>query len=288
MKPFFCIDVTEDKKNTTYNGAEFITQSSSEKSKEELEEKQADAIELIGKSQYPLPVRIFKFICGIAAAILGISLCRGMIEVGIRKAYENAGVLFWIFGVCLVVWVILALLSRMKSKEVLETSKARNVAEDLDRQIEDMYAGLNIPESAEEVDVLMFRYVIKKGKISAKGTALSFTPYINIGVKAFISDNCLCLADINDVYSIPLSELKKITTVNKKISVSDWNKEEPFNKGKYKEYKMTANQYGCIFFKPYYILKLEHNGETWGIYFPTYELPAFEKLTGLKAEPQQN
>ena len=30
-------------------------------------------------------------------------------------------------------------------------------------------------------------------------------------------------------------------------------------------------------------LELEHEGETWGIYFPCYELPVFEELTGLKA-----
>lgn len=288
MKPLFCIDVTENKKSTTFNGAEFITQSSPEKSKEALEEKQTDAMELVKKSEYPLPFRIFKFVCGIAAALLGISLFRAILEVGIRKAYSNAAAIFWIFGVCLVVWVILVLLSRMKSKEVLETSKAENIVEDLDRQIEDMYKGLSIPETAEEVDVLMFRYVIKKDRIAVKGNALSFTPYINIGVKIFISEGYLCLADVDAVYSIPLSDLKGISTVKKRISVPDWNKEEPFNKGKYKEYKMTSNQYGCIFFKPYHILQFEHNGELWEIYFPPYELPAFENLTGLKADLQQN
>jgi hypothetical protein len=36
--------------------------------------------------------------------------------------------------------------------------------------------------------------------------------------------------------------------------------------------------------KPYHILELEKDGETYGIYFPAYELAAIESLTLLKAE----
>ena len=36
--------------------------------------------------------------------------------------------------------------------------------------------------------------------------------------------------------------------------------------------------------KAYHILELEHGGENYGIYFPCWELPVFERLTGLNAE----
>ena len=49
---------------------------------------------------------------------------------------------------------------------------------------------------------------------------------------------------------------------------------------------MTVNNMGNVFFKPYYILEIEHNDEIFGIYFPCYELPIFEKLTGLTAQKQ--
>jgi hypothetical protein len=42
---------------------------------------------------------------------------------------------------------------------------------------------------------------------------------------------------------------------------------------------------GFVFCKEYHVLELEQNGEEWGIWFPPYELPAMEALTGLKAEP---
>ena len=36
----------------------------------------------------------------------------------------------------------------------------------------------------------------------------------------------------------------------------------------------------------YHVLEFVHKGETWGIWFPNYELPFFEKATGLKADEE--
>ena len=62
------------------------------------------------------------------------------------------------------------------------------------------------------------------------------------------------------------------------------NKDVAFNDGEYKQYNMTANQFGQVFSKPYHVLEFEAGEEEWGIYFPCYELPTFKKLTGLDAE----
>ena len=37
----------------------------------------------------------------------------------------------------------------------------------------------------------------------------------------------------------------------------------------------------CIFFKPYYILEIILEDESYGIYFPAYEIEAFKALTGM-------
>jgi hypothetical protein len=39
MKPFFCIDITSDKKNEASNGSEFITRTASKQKVEEFENK---------------------------------------------------------------------------------------------------------------------------------------------------------------------------------------------------------------------------------------------------------
>ena len=62
---------------------------------------------------------------------------------------------------------------------------------------------------------------------------------------------------------------------------TDKHNEEP-NKGYYKQFKITGDDDDGVSFKPYYILQFRHEGELWGIYFPCYDLEAFERLTGLK------
>jgi hypothetical protein len=107
---------------------------------------------------------------------------------------------------------------------------------------------------------------------------------MNVSVKLYETNDALHIADLENVYSFAKSELKVITTVNKRISVPTWNKDEDPRSGSFKRYKMTVNNIGNVFFKPYYILEIEHESQIFGIYFPCYELEIFEHLTGLKAE----
>ena len=71
----------------------------------------------------------------------------------------------------------------------------------------------------------------------------------------------------------------KIHTVKKHIRIAGWNKDEEFNKGMYKQYKLTTDNYGCVHCKQYHVLEINHQGESYGIYFPSYELPTLEECT---------
>jgi hypothetical protein len=85
---------------------------------------------------------------------------------------------------------------------------------------------------------------------------------------------------MESVFSIPLSCLKEIRKVDKRIVFTNWNKEEPFNKGSFKPYKIREEKagYSC---PCYYILDVEYQGELYGIYFPCYELDTFRQATGI-------
>ena len=107
--------------------------------------------------------------------------------------------------------------------------------------------------------------------------------YENDSYKIFTENGALCIADMENKYRIPANEIKKIITVKARMVVPSWNKTTSYNEGIYKQYKISCNDNGFTF-KPYYILEIEHNGEQWGIYFPNYELPFFEYITGMKAE----
>lgn len=281
MKPFIGIDITENKKNEKFNGEEFIVKTVSQIQKQTLENAQEDAFGLVEESKIPLPLRIIQGVCGVAGVLCLSGIMRAWSDITISQCYQNAPWLFWVCGTCLVTWAILKILSVKKQKETLNTDTGENVARKIESVSKGIYSELDVPETAETVDILAFTYKIKDGEPKAKETGFNPTPYINVEFKAFIESDKLILADLENKYAFPLSSLKAIHKENKHISALGWNKEEDPKKGKYKEYKLGVDDYGCVHFKPYYILEVLHNGESWGVYFPSYELTAFTELTGL-------
>lgn len=281
MKPFIGIDITENKKNEKFNGEEFIVKTVSQLQMQTFENAQEDAFGLVEESKIPLSLRIIQGVCGVAGVLCLSGIMRAWSDITLSQCYQNAPWLFWVCGACLVTWAILKILSVKKQKETLNTDTGENVVRKLESVSKSIYSDLDVPETAETVDILAFTYKIKDGEPKAKETGFNPTPYINVEFKAFIESDNLILADLENKYAFPLSSLKAIHKVNKNIRVPGWNKEENPKKGKYKEYKLRVDDYGCVHFKPYYILEVLHNGESWGVYFPSYELPAFTELTGL-------
>ena len=287
MKPFVSIDITENKKNEKINGDEFVVKTVSQIQKQAFENAQEDVFDLVEEAKMPLILRIVQGGCGIIALMLVAGIARAWAPedgLTIAQCYQNAPALFWIAGVCLVVWAMLKVLSTKKQKETLNTDTGENVTRTLETISRNIYAELDVPEKSYAVDILGFTYKMKDGELKAKEVGLNVTPYLNIEFRAFIEEVNLILADLENKYAIPLSSLQAIHTVRKNIRIPSWNKDEAHNKGKYKQYKLNADDYGCIHVKPYHILEFLHNGESWGIYFPSYELSTFEELTGLKAK----
>ncbi len=285
MKPFLGIDLTTDKKNEQTNGDEFLVAKTSHSLTEVLENSVENVGETIEKSKLPLPIRIAQWICG----SLGLIIAAGIIKslggedgVSLSEAYQNAYWLFWLGGACLVIWGLLTLISVRKQKSVLETDESSQMFNHLDETCDAILADLAVPSDAKEMDVLSFFYKVKGDDIKVCEKGLQLAPYSNPIFYVFTDSENLYLADLEGKYAIPLSAIKAIKTVKKTILIEEWNKDEPYNKGIYKQYKLGENDYGCISCKKYHIVEIEYNGVLWGIYIPSYELPIMEELTGLK------
>ncbi len=286
MKPFLGIDLTEDKKNEKTNGKEFLTQKPSSAMTEALERSGEKAVEKIKKSQLPLPVRIVQLVCTVAAGFILVSVLNLLFDedsVSLAQAYRNAPWLFWVGGICAVIFLVITLIGFIKSKKVLSDEGSTEVFADFESTCNALYTELCVPSEAKDTDILSFNYKIKDGNIKPCEKAFQSAMYFNPIYKIFADSENLYLADLEGKYAFPLSSLKAIRTVKKHITVESWNKDESFKKGGYKQYKITEDNDG-IHLKSYHILELEYGGEQWGIYFPCYELPTFEELTGLKAE----
>lgn len=284
MKPFLGIDLTADKKNDQPNGAVFLAAQPSSALTQALEHSSKNAEATIKQSRLPLPLRIVQWICGALGGLIAIGILRALGNVTIVEAYHNASWLFWIGGGCLVIWMILKLLSIGKEKAVLGTEESTHTLSRLENTCDAIYSELSVPANAREVDILSFYYKMKGEEIKVCEKGMQTAAYLNPVYRVFADSENLYIANLEGKYSFPLTRIKGIRTVKKHIRIAGWNKDDSFNKGFFKQFKLTTDNYGCIHCKYYHILEIDQNGESWGIYFPCYELPVFEILTGRKAE----
>ena len=275
MKPFLGIDLTNDKKNEQNNGSEFLVQTPSPALTNALEQSTEKAENTVARAKLPLVFRIAQYICGFGALLIGLGILKS--DVDFVEGYHNAPELHWIGAICAVVWLALWAWSKLKAKSVLETEESTQTLSHWEKTAEAVYNELAVPANARNVDVLMFFYKMKNGelKIQEKGIVQCMNPEF----KLFTDEENLYLANLEGKYAFPLSSIVKLHTVKKHIRIAGWNKDEEFNKGIYKQYKLTTDNYGMIHCKEYYILEIAHNGENYGIYFPCYELPAFKAFT---------
>lgn len=280
ITPIFCIDITLDKNNEVFNGSEFITRTASSKKIEEIENKQENLEQAIHNTKLPLALRVIQFVCGcfslliLAASIIG----------GLETSFQNSPLLV-IGAVPLgIVWLALHVFSKKREKRVIKEENIERQTNEIDEDVEAIQNELGVPKNAVEVDLLFFHYKVKNEKIIPQAPLFQTTPYINLEADVYTTENELHFATLEHVYSFKKSDIKAITTVNKRISIPFWNKDEEPTDGKFKPYKMTVNSMGDVFFKPYHILKIECENKWFGIYFPCYELEAFEAFTGLSAQ----
>ncbi len=282
MKPFLGIDITNDKKNEQHNGIEFLVQKPSEALSKSLKVSTDNAEETIEKSKLPTPFRIAQYICGFAAIVVAGGTLKS--DVSLAQGYRNAPELYWIGGICAVLWSILWLIGKQKSKTVLDTDESAHTFSRLDSVAAAVYQELGVPNDAKSADILFFYYKIKDGEIKPKEKAL--TTHFNPEFKLFNDNENLYLVNLEGKYAFPLASITAFRTVKKHIRIVSWNKEESFKKGIYKQYKLTTDSYGNVHCKYYHILEVTHQGEVHGIHIPCYDLPIFEECTGLKAQAE--
>lgn len=276
MKPFLGIDVTNDKKNEKANGSEFLVQTPSAALTNSLETSIGKAEETIDRSKLPLVFRIIQYLCTFAALMIAVGILKA--DVSIAQGYQNAPALFWACGICAVIGCGLWIWSRLKSKAILETEESNQAFSHLVGVSDAIYKELGVPEEAKDVDLLSFFYKVNDGEIKVHEKGLQLAQYFNPEYKVFTDEKNIYFANLEGKYAIPLESVVKIHTIKKHIRIECWNKEEPHNKGFYKQFKLSTDDNGCINCKSYHILEFSQNGETWGIYFPGYELQIFEEL----------
>ena len=273
MKPIFGFDLTENKKSEiTYS--DLFVHKKTDDDLITLHDEQSEAlVTLLNTAKLPILLRIIRYVGLFFGG--GILLALFTVDGGFLAGVRNSPLIALLAIIGFGAGIALAIFSAMRNKRILTEENATEKIAALRKTTEIMYTELGVPSNADTVDLLIFNYRFKNGR-------LKMNTFVNPIMKVYVEDYELRIADIATLYSFPLESLKAINRINKRALIPGWNKDVPFNQGEYKQYKMSSNDYG-IFCKPYYILELIKNGESYSIYFPAYELPVFERLTLMKA-----
>ncbi len=281
MKPFLCIDITKNRKNEEQNGKEFIVKTISAATAQSLDKVAEEVAKVEKKRGLPLPLTIVQFVC----AIIGFAVFRGILrsDVSMSQAYSNAPEVFWVGGAAWLCFGLLLLYGKRRNKKTSESEETIITESRADNMCQNVYMELGVPSNAVDVDIITFPYKMKKDTPRPVTLGLNHSPYSNFSYPVYTENGNLCIVDMTNKYCIPVNEIKGIRTIKKNMLVPMWNKNIGYNEGVYKQYKITCNNNG-LFLKKYHILDIEHNSEKWALYFPNYELPFFEYITGLKAE----
>ncbi len=286
MKPVFGINITENKKNDVGNERVFICQQISQTNAESLAKVSEENSHVMKKMLLPLPLRIFNFVVAIIGFILfraSLNLMRDGMSFG-EILNESPWVVIGI-GACAVVFSGVLLLAKAKRKKVSESDENAVLSNRIDVVCNNIYAELGVTADTPEIDILSFTYKEKKGENVPVGKSTSPVNFSNLAHKFYVSDGNLYLVSLEAKYCIPLGGITGIRTIKKQAVVPEimWNKDIHYTEDYYKQYKIRSND-GMLYIKPYHILCFNYNGEEWGLYFPCYELPLFERITNLKAE----
>lgn len=286
MKPLFGIDLTENSKNHQINGKEFEVAKASEENSEKRERIKLLTKILERNAKLPRALEVIKKIARIIAIIVVVSTLRILADsdgVSLKQAFENASFIFYIGIASLGLWGILELVERIKRKKIVNSGAAK-VLEGYSEVENAIFSELGVPEGTKSTDILIFGYKMKDGEPVPKAAGANGIAFNNTRTMVYSDGANLCIVDVYRRFEIPLNSMRAIRTVNKRIALPGWKKDESFVSPAYKPYYITRNKYGVIFVKPYHILEFEIDGETWGLYFPCYELPTFEALTYITAD----
>ena len=278
MRPFLSVLIGKGNQQPIFNGQEFVTAKVSAEQAEKLESAVRAVSAQEKKASSPQFLRI------LSMALLTIALmCFAAIliaETPLTETYANAPWVFYAGGGFFLAWIGLAFFEQRKQKSVRESQATKDIKAGAKQETLNCYAELGVPEDAASIDLLMFRYTIKNDSIQPKSYGPS--AYYACNGRIFLENDALCIADADQRYEIPLSTLQYIETVERDIAIPGWNKETPIKQPPYDQYHIWMDKNGFAHFKPYYILHFEYRGEDWGLYFPCYELPTIENLTGLQ------
>ncbi|MBE6634641.1 MAG: hypothetical protein E7617_00385 [Ruminococcaceae bacterium] len=284
MKPFFGLDITYDKDNEKINGNEFIIREVPEERQKQYEEMLDSIFDSINATEPPNWLQLIKSISGLIGAVGIISYIRVVFDIGLAKAISNAPFVAVLTVAAIATWFTLTYMTKRRVRLVSEERDIEGQQNMIDAELAKLLAILEVPAEAQRLDLIAFSYSMLGTEIVPYAQMKRIPAFVLAEFYAYADEEGFCLAYASCVYRFEKSDLKYIETVNEHASVYGWNKDEYPSSENFRKYKLTTDAAGYARMNRYYIMHIEKDGEEYGLYFPSYELPLIERISGLSAE----
>lgn len=170
-------------------------------------------------------------------------------------------------------------ISAIKKRRVMGSPAFAYYESEREKLMREMKEALAIPAEAAECDVFACQFKTVRGK--PRRRPYSKNCYVACKTLAWREGDAFCVFDGDYVYKFPFENFVEVERIVKSLGFYGWNKQEKFNKGKYKLYKIRYNSNGGIFMvKNSFRVRLFRENEEYEVIIPAYENETLEKLTG--------
>lgn len=279
MKPFYGIDNTNDTKNEKENGDEFLVQKPDANLYAEYDKAVNGVFANIKKAlKLPSLLNVIQYF----SLVVGGCIFCALFECFISD--ENAELkmidikLIFVIILCVLIFVVLRFVIKALNKREDESEEQHLQSKKAQGAYQRLLNDLGVPPDSLNIDVLSFNYKLEKDIIKIDKCGMSVPMFYNMEFHIYRDKENFYLATDSGKYAFKFSSIKTIHKIEHKNALFIWNKDISCNKGEYKKYKMKEDEMGNIRCKVYYVLEIENNDESWGIYFPEYELETIKKL----------
>lgn len=262
MKNFFGINRTQSDKNLSIDGAAFLSGRVSNLQKKQIEEFVERIERLDEKPGLTIPMQIVRYflIAGMLGAVTFLYHC---LETSPQQTIQEEGYLPALALVSAGIYFVMFFSQNRPVQEIASEFRTFYLPNTGSSVEEESFHQLGIPKEAQQLDVIMTVYRIKRDR-----EIIDY--YLNLPVWVYYKENCLCLGNLQEEYQIPLSAIVHIEWKQKTLRLPLWNKTVE------KSHLIKGNSIKGYRISEYLKITVEQGDEKWMLLIPEYDGKAME------------
>ena len=288
MRNLFAIDKTQDQEATDFDRNPYMVAHVSDEVRCKLEhafddldpepKPRVDGEELAAEKKI---LRRDWMICGV---VLGVALVLFFLD----RLHTDEGLSVWSYAImALMIPGIVFYYKAQRRSRRLRFEEAPQSDADMQASLErldeieaEANRELGVPEDANELEVFPYHYI---GNDNGMGTrnAAKKNHFDNMTVSAWVAEEALCMATAQELFRVPLADIRGCTPIDEEFVVDFWLKEEEPDSETYREFNIRKSGLMAHKCRLYYAVNIDGAHGKYEFFVPCYDRDVLKKL-GIK------